>query len=193
MELRVKDILKAKGMKMCDLAEKMGMNQSNLQKSLSGNPTLQTLMDIADALHVQIDELFPTSVTPAAKSMLVMGGRTFGVVEMDGIAQVPCYYDYAHLHDKVKVFVYEAFTKEKCASICGFVEVLELFCLCYDAYNQSFILSLCYGQGEMLTIKYDALEFTMNGQCDKEQLMLSIVNDISEAVRVAIEKKKSRQ
>lgn len=189
MELRVKDIMKAKGLKMCDLAEKMGINQSNLQKSLSRNPTLQTLLDVADALNVRIDELFPTSVMPAAKSMLMMGGKTYGVVELSGIAQVPCYYDYAHLHDKVKVFVYEAFTKGKCVSICGFVEVFELFCLCYDAHNQIFMLSLCYGQSEMLTIKYDALEFTTNGQCDLEQLMQSIVNDISEAVRVAAEKK----
>ena len=105
MELRVKDILKAKGLKMCDLAEQMGMNQSNLQKSLSRNPTLQTLEEVATALHVRIDELFSSSALPAAKSMLLMGGRTYGVMEVEGIAQVPCYCDYAHLHDRVKVFV----------------------------------------------------------------------------------------
>ena len=48
------------------------------------------------------------------------------------------------------------------------------------------MLSLCYGQGDTLTIKYDVLEFTTNGQCDKEQLMLDIINDISGAVRMAI-------
>ena len=192
MELRVKDILKAKGLKMCDLAEQMGINQSNLQKSLAGNPTLQTLEEVASALHVRIDELFSSPSLPAAKSMLLIDGRTYGVMEVEGIAQVPCYCDYSRLHDSVKVFVYEALNGDKCTSICGYVEAFELFCLFYDANNQAFMLSLCFGQGEMLTIKYDVMEFATNGQCDKEQLLQDIISDLSGAVRMARETNKSR-
>ena len=47
---------------MSDLADKMGMNQSNLQKSLAGNPTVDRLQEVATALNVQLGELFPSSV-----------------------------------------------------------------------------------------------------------------------------------
>ena len=58
--LRVKDILKEKGMTQKELAEKMGVAEISLSRSISatGNPSLDTLKKIADALNVDISELF---------------------------------------------------------------------------------------------------------------------------------------
>lgn len=54
----VKDILKSKGMTQSDLAEKLGTSQETVSRQIGGNPTLKTIKDIANALEVDIRELF---------------------------------------------------------------------------------------------------------------------------------------
>lgn len=56
--MRVKELLKEKGMTAKELAKKMGVSEGALSKSLSGNPTIGTLEKIASALGVTIQELF---------------------------------------------------------------------------------------------------------------------------------------
>ena len=58
MKLRVKEICKAKGLLMEDLANKLGIARVNLTKTINGNPTIETLERIADALSVSIIDLF---------------------------------------------------------------------------------------------------------------------------------------
>lgn len=60
--LRVKEILKKKGMTAKELAALLGITEAALSSSLSGNPTLDRLSAIANALDVPLTELFvPTS------------------------------------------------------------------------------------------------------------------------------------
>ncbi|TAI48985.1 helix-turn-helix domain-containing protein [Flagellimonas allohymeniacidonis] len=54
----VKGILKAKGMTQSDLAKKLGISQETISRQIGGNPTLKTITDIANALDVDIRELF---------------------------------------------------------------------------------------------------------------------------------------
>lgn len=58
--LRVKEILKEKGMTQKELAERMGVAEISLSRSISvtGNPSLDTLRKIAKSLNVDISELF---------------------------------------------------------------------------------------------------------------------------------------
>lgn len=56
--MRVKELLKEKGMTAKELAKKMGVSEGALSKSLSGNPTLDKLNEISSALGVPISELF---------------------------------------------------------------------------------------------------------------------------------------
>ncbi len=56
--MRVKEILKEKGLTQKDLADKMGVAEISLSRSINGNPNLATLQKIADALDVKIEELF---------------------------------------------------------------------------------------------------------------------------------------
>lgn len=58
MDLRIKEIIKQKGMTITELADKMGINRVNLSNMINGNPTVETLEKIATALHVPISDLF---------------------------------------------------------------------------------------------------------------------------------------
>lgn len=56
--LQLKDLLRRKGMTAKELAVKIGISEGALSKSLSGNPTLERIEQIASALGVSISELF---------------------------------------------------------------------------------------------------------------------------------------
>lgn len=58
MKLRIKEICKEKGLMMKDLADRINITEVGLSKSLNGNPTLQRLEEIAEALEVDFLELF---------------------------------------------------------------------------------------------------------------------------------------
>ncbi|MBD3591178.1 helix-turn-helix domain-containing protein [Bacteroides sp. GM023] len=58
MDLRIKEVIKEKGMTITELADKMGINRVNLSNMVNGNPTVETLNKIADALGVAVTELF---------------------------------------------------------------------------------------------------------------------------------------
>ena len=58
MELRIKEICKEKGLLLKDLAEKMGIAKESLTRIIKGNPQLSTLENIANALGVQVSDLF---------------------------------------------------------------------------------------------------------------------------------------
>jgi len=60
MIFRLREILKEKGFTIAQFAERVGISQSNLSNYMSGkiSPTLDTLSKIADALDIEISELF---------------------------------------------------------------------------------------------------------------------------------------
>jgi lambda repressor-like predicted transcriptional regulator len=61
MTLRIKEVAKSKGMTMAQIAEKIGITPITLSQSLNGNPTLSRLQEVADALGVDVSELFAQS------------------------------------------------------------------------------------------------------------------------------------
>lgn len=56
--MRIKELLKEKGMTQQDLAQRMGVAAGTLSQQINGSPTLDTLQRIADAIGVDIAELF---------------------------------------------------------------------------------------------------------------------------------------
>lgn len=57
--LRVKEIAKSKGLKIEDVASRMGIKPPALSRIINGsNTTTDTLQRIADALEVSLPELF---------------------------------------------------------------------------------------------------------------------------------------
>lgn len=61
--LRVKELLKSRGLTAKDLASRLGISEAALSSSLSGNPTLDRLNAIAEALGVPVTELFVPTPT----------------------------------------------------------------------------------------------------------------------------------
>ena len=63
MDLRIKELLKEKGLLHKELAEKLGVTDIALRASLKGNPTVGTLEKVASALGVSVPELFAPQPT----------------------------------------------------------------------------------------------------------------------------------
>ncbi len=61
--LIIKEIIKQKGLTIQDLAIKMNLSRIGLSKQINGNPTIDTLKKIADALGVTVPELFAPQKT----------------------------------------------------------------------------------------------------------------------------------
>lgn len=75
-KLRVKEILKEKGITGREFALKIGMTEVGFYKLLSdtGNPPLKRLYEISEALEVPITELFDDSA-PSAYTCPHCGGE----------------------------------------------------------------------------------------------------------------------
>ena len=69
IKLRVKEILKEKGITQKELSEQLDMTEVGLSKSINegGNPPLKRLEDIASVLDVPISELFEHPDTSTIK------------------------------------------------------------------------------------------------------------------------------
>lgn len=191
MELRIKELLQEQGLRMADLADRMGMNQSNLVRSLSTNPKLSTLQDVAKALNVQMHELFTPNLPSKPNGITSIGGRTYAMVEMPSVVQVPLYNNYAELRKDVgnfianRIRIREGHTNAFCAYVGGY----ELMSLVYDRAETKFILTLYYGDMESETYFYDRMEYAKwkdgNEQepvWDIEQMTLDIISDIENVV-----------
>lgn len=77
MEYRIKDLCKEKGILVKELAQKIGITDIGLRQSLNGNPTIGTLEKIAEALDVEVTELFK----PADKAKITCPhcGKTISI------------------------------------------------------------------------------------------------------------------
>ncbi|HEY5592131.1 MAG TPA: helix-turn-helix transcriptional regulator [Paludibacter sp.] len=77
MNLRVKEICKAKGITIGDLAERMQMARESLSRAINGNPTFDTLEKIAQALDVPVSSLF--DVESELYGVLIFKGKTYKI------------------------------------------------------------------------------------------------------------------
>jgi transcriptional regulator with XRE-family HTH domain len=57
MEIRLKEVCKAKGFTLSQIAEKLDISRETLSRSINGNITLNRLSEIADIIGVQVTEL----------------------------------------------------------------------------------------------------------------------------------------
>lgn len=93
---RIKEILKDRGMTMQQLSEELGIHRTNLSTSLSGNPTLSRLEEIAKILDVQLKDLFKEDEGVKEKKLM-------GFVEYDGeIFKINAIEDLEELINRVK-------------------------------------------------------------------------------------------
>lgn len=62
--MRIKEILKEKGLTQQELADKLGISRQALGKQIKGKLLVETAQNIADALDVSITELFERRPEP---------------------------------------------------------------------------------------------------------------------------------
>lgn len=56
--LYIDNLLKEKGLTKTDVAKRMNLSRESLYRILSGNPTLDNIVKLADAINVTVAELF---------------------------------------------------------------------------------------------------------------------------------------
>ncbi|MFJ1321994.1 helix-turn-helix domain-containing protein [Capnocytophaga canis] len=62
--LRIKEVAKSKGISISELADKLGVTRVGMSKTINGNPTIETLLKIANVLEVDVRDLIePTTAT----------------------------------------------------------------------------------------------------------------------------------
>ena len=189
MENTIKAILKAKGLRMADLANRVGMGQSNLVASLRNNPKLSTLEDISQALGVEMVELFGGKAEKG-DGVVIVNGETYMLSKPAArTVQLPSYSDYSILRNDIKRFVKTCIKEQVVGSICGMVEDYEFFTLNYDRDDsrdadetlyEKFILTICFGNKQTWTRQYDRLEYSEDGNMkwDIPDVISDIINDI---------------
>lgn len=61
----IKKVITAKGWTTVSLAKAMGVKQPSLSRMINGNPTLDNLKKMADAMGISVSELVSDGDTPA--------------------------------------------------------------------------------------------------------------------------------
>jgi len=56
--MRIKEVIKEKGFTVKEVAERLGMSSPSLSDAINGNPTVDKLQRIADALNCPVIDLF---------------------------------------------------------------------------------------------------------------------------------------
>ena len=84
-KLRVKEIVKQKGLTLAKVAEMLDVHPVNLSTALNGNPTLSTLSRIAEVLEVEVADLFEREDRPTINGYVKVGTE---VVEVSSVADL---------------------------------------------------------------------------------------------------------
>ena len=197
MELRIKELCREKGLRMSDLAEKMGVNQANLAASLKGNPTLSRLQDVANILGVEIQELFPRkSKERQIDGFVEIGGETLRLTGVEdwaeasgmipGFPKITYYEKVSYMRESVRQFVHRCLhnTSEN-ASLAGNLMGTETFvlafhpdCLDDDQVNGIFLLTLV---ARGCTFCYEQIAYGCDGRYDIDGpmgMIKEICNDL---------------
>ena len=195
IEKNLREIASAKGLRLSDIANRMGTTVSNLLTSVKGNPTVSKLEGLAEALQVGVSELL-TGRPETAQGLVIIDGRTYQISKpASKVLQIPTYNRYDVLRGAIRIFIAKAIENRENACMMGILETMELFSLLYDGENEFFHLSLCFADGRMMTFPYDKLEYCdwKKGDSKKDvlwdlaQVTEEILNDVEFAVPSALQ------
>lgn len=187
--LRIKDLLKEKGLSMKDLADRTGLDQSNLIKSLGNNPKLSTLQEVAKALKVEMHELFSPNLPSGPTGIAIIGGRSYAMMAMPTVVQIPVYGNYKALRQNIDTFVKGSVHDAKTSALCAVVGGYLLVSLVYECTEQRFVLTIYRSEAQAETTFFDLLEFAQWSEgedrgpvYDLDLVCEQIINDIESAV-----------
>lgn len=87
MALKIKDVCKTKGLKLADLADKLGINPVSLSASLNGNPTIAWLQKVADVLDVEVNDLIERK-SPTVIGCIMIGDDAYAIKRKEDILEL---------------------------------------------------------------------------------------------------------
>lgn len=87
MELKVKEVIKSKGLTMQQVADILGVTRDTLTRNINGNPTVETLEKIAKAIGVEITDLFEKSSEDVVGAIRI-GDNTHVINSKDDIKKL---------------------------------------------------------------------------------------------------------
>lgn len=88
MGLRIKEVIKEKGMTVQTLADKMGINRVGLSNHINGNPSVAILEKIATALEVPIQELFEKEPNRNINGYIEIGTEIFKITSFQDMKNI---------------------------------------------------------------------------------------------------------
>ena len=186
MALRIKEIAKAKGITMGEIADKMGINPVNLSASLNGNPTLNRLQEVAVILGVEISDLFAQD-SSYINGHIETGNNIYSVKsreqficlidKIDGIVHIPSCPREDVLKNSVKDFCTRSIESNMSGAIMNRYGINEVFTLSYDSDSNKFSLTLCIGAGNVKFKLFNTTDYRQE-DCLTSQEMNRIIEDI---------------
>ncbi len=88
MTLRIREVIKEKGMTIQSLAEKMGINRVGLSNHINGNPSAAILERIASALNVSVCELFVKEKNYEVNGFIEYNETIYRILSVDDMAKL---------------------------------------------------------------------------------------------------------
>ena len=192
MALRIKEIAKAKGITMGEIADKMGINPVNLSASLNGNPTLNRLQEVAAILGVEVSDLFIQD-SSYINGYIETGNNIYpvkskeqliGIIDkVDGIVQIPSCTRGENLKENIEAFYYKSINNAESGAIMMRYGINEVFTLTYDSDHKRFSLTLCKDNGIVEFRTFDFAKYNQLEMREKNHL----VDDIMDFIEVVYE------
>jgi len=88
MELRVKEICKEQGITLQTLAERLKVHRVNLSASINGNPTLEKMTKIANALGVTVNDLLPEQQGKTIKGYIEIDNQIAKIQNINDLKRI---------------------------------------------------------------------------------------------------------
>ena len=194
IEHNLRELAKANGLKLSDIAYRMGTTVSNLLSIVKGNPTVSKPEGIAAALQVSVAELLIMR-PDSSQGLVIIGGHTYQLAKpAASTVLLPSFDRYDTLRKEVKDFIKKSIKGSEPTTKMGLVQTLEFFSLVYDPEADKFYLSLCYADSKTLTRTYDKMEYTVwpddesndGSSWNVTEVSAAIISDLEGCVSLAL-------
>nr|WP_320038509.1 helix-turn-helix transcriptional regulator [uncultured Bacteroides sp.] len=96
--IRIKELCKKSGITQAELAKKLDISASALAQSIAGNPSLDRIEAIAEALNVSVGELFPDSKSKLT-ALALYGSKSYKAETVEELRKITDLITIKHINE----------------------------------------------------------------------------------------------